>query len=41
MIRTDWLILLITHRNIEIEGSKISFLKGRGTSIINEIKLIK
>ena len=41
MFRTDWLILRVTHQPFEIESSKISFLRGRGTSIINEIKRIE
>ena len=41
MFRTDWIILHVTHQPFETELSKIAFLKGRGTSIINEIKRIE
>ena len=41
MFRTDWLVLRVTHQHFEIECSKIPFLRGRGTSIINEIKRIE
>ena len=41
MFRTDWLILRVTHQPFEIELSKISFLRGAGTSIINEMKRIE
>ena len=41
MFRTDWPILRVRHQPFEIERSKISFLRGRGKSIINEIKRIE